>query len=226
MPALLVSVRDAAEAAAALEGGADLIDVKDPSAGSLGRADELTIRAVREAVAGRVPVSAALGELRDECRPTDLTGLAFVKFGLSGMATADWRMRLRQRREHVERTPCRLVVTAYADWHRADAPSPTEVFRFAAGERAGVVLLDTWGKDGSTLLEWLSVTEVAGLCEVARMAGVRVALAGSLRREQIERLRELRPDWFAVRGAACAAGERTGGIDARRVRELAELVRG
>ena len=36
---LLVSVRSAAEAEIALHGGADLIDVKEPTRGSLGRAD-------------------------------------------------------------------------------------------------------------------------------------------------------------------------------------------
>ena len=36
MTKLLVSVRDAAEAIDALAGGADLIDVKEPLAGSLG----------------------------------------------------------------------------------------------------------------------------------------------------------------------------------------------
>ena len=36
-PGLLVSVRSAAEAATALAGGADLIDVKEPSRGPLGR---------------------------------------------------------------------------------------------------------------------------------------------------------------------------------------------
>jgi uncharacterized protein (UPF0264 family) len=36
---LLVSVANAAEARTALEGDADIIDVKDPSRGSLGMAD-------------------------------------------------------------------------------------------------------------------------------------------------------------------------------------------
>jgi uncharacterized protein (UPF0264 family) len=43
MTGLLVSVRDAAEAADALAGGADLIDVKEPNAGSLGAAGHPTL---------------------------------------------------------------------------------------------------------------------------------------------------------------------------------------
>ena len=68
MTALLVSVRSAAEAEAALAGGAALIDVKEPARGALGRADDAVIADVVRAVAGRAPVSAALGELRDGAR--------------------------------------------------------------------------------------------------------------------------------------------------------------
>jgi (5-formylfuran-3-yl)methyl phosphate synthase len=82
---LLVSVRSAAEAEAALEGGASLIDVKEPSRGSLGRADEAVVRAVVQTVAGRRPVSAALGELPQGGMkpPPFASSLRFVKWGLA-----------------------------------------------------------------------------------------------------------------------------------------------
>ena len=56
MTRLLVSVRSAAEARTALAGGADVIDVKEPAHGSLGRASTEVIREVIDAVAGCVPV--------------------------------------------------------------------------------------------------------------------------------------------------------------------------
>ena len=55
MTRLLVSVRSAEEAADAVSAGADLIDVKEPSAGSLGAATPEVVAAVMEAVAGRRP---------------------------------------------------------------------------------------------------------------------------------------------------------------------------
>jgi uncharacterized protein (UPF0264 family) len=45
-PQLLVSVRNAAEAQAALAGGCDILDIKEPSRGSLGMADAPTIAAI------------------------------------------------------------------------------------------------------------------------------------------------------------------------------------
>ena len=65
MAGLLVSVRSVAEAEIALAGGAAIIDVKEPSRGALGRADDTIIADIVRSVAGRAPVSAALGELID-----------------------------------------------------------------------------------------------------------------------------------------------------------------
>jgi uncharacterized protein (UPF0264 family) len=236
MPAsqLLVSVRDAAEAAAALVGGADLIDVKEPTRGPLGRADAPAIAAVVEAVAGRAPVSAALGELR-ECPlvgvAADLPdGLRFVKWGLSGMLRGGWngslvlaRLAFAGRRRDKKYTGPECVVVAYADWVPAEAPRPADIVAGLKESWVKTVLVDTFQKNGSTLLDWLSVEEITALVRTCQDAGVKVALAGSLTAVEIERLRGVRPDWFAVRGAACDGG-RGGTISEHRVRALADLV--
>src|SRR5207244_12998888 len=82
-PGLLVSGRSVVEAESALAGGAALIDIKEPAHGSLGRAHDAVIQAVVERVAGRRPVSAALGELLEFHGPVP-HGLTFVKWGLAG----------------------------------------------------------------------------------------------------------------------------------------------
>src|SRR5204862_496021 len=89
MTGLLVSVRSAAEAKTALAGGADIIDVKEPRRGALGPADRIVWKEILEIVDGRVPVSAALGELHSDSiseYAARAAGFAFAKIGLS-----DWR---------------------------------------------------------------------------------------------------------------------------------------
>jgi uncharacterized protein (UPF0264 family) len=234
MTRLLVSVRGAAEAAAALAGGAALIDVKEPARGPLGRADDHVIAEVVREVAGRAPVSAALGELLDdfgEELPAATADLAFVKWGVAGAgARGDpaWWWDLAEEADRLAALYpfCRAVAVAYADWQRAGAPRPAQVCAFAAWQPAGAFLLDTWGKDGSTLLDWLDTAEVTSLCQQCRDAGVPVALAGSLGPEEIRVLRPAGPDWFAVRGAACAGRDRTGTIDDGKVRELVAMLDG
>jgi uncharacterized protein (UPF0264 family) len=227
---LLVSVRSAVEAQAALTGGAGLIDVKEPAHGSLGRAKDATIEQVVQAVAGRRPVSAALGEWIENPAPYTGPGLAFQKYGLAGCGgRRGWHQELAVAVERVEarRAGCRVVTVAYADWERAGAPPVGEVVQFACRRPGGVLLLDTYGKgDGRTLLDWLSLGEIARLCRLCRDAGIRIALAGSLGADEIRRLLGLRPNWFAVRGAACAGGRRRSTVSAQRVRALTQLLAG
>ena len=224
---LLVSVRSAAEACAALQGGAGLIDVKEPAHGSLGSAGADTIEAVVRVVAGRRPVSAALGEIADAAEPKTGVGLAYVKWGLSRLGeSSGWpQALLRARRILAESAPnCRPVAVAYVDWERANAPSPQQVCAFACRQRWAVLLLDTWAKDGTTLLDWLSLTEVERLCQSCRRANIFIALAGSLGPKEVLALRPLRPNWFAVRGAVCRKRCRTGAIDPDAVRRMCDLV--
>jgi len=219
----LVSVRSVAEAAAALAGGAALIDVKEPLYGSLGRAEDATIGAICAWVGRRRPVSAALGELADSPPPLARVKLTFAKWGLSRcQELPDWpsqllRLSKRQRGSQA-------VAVSYADWRLARAPRPDDVCAFACRHGWRVLLLDTWAKNGATLLDWLSVAEIDRLCQRCRQAGVGVALAGSLGPKEIRRLRAVQPDWFAVRGAVCRRNRRTSVVDASRVRALVALM--
>jgi uncharacterized protein (UPF0264 family) len=225
-PGLLVSVRSAGEARAALAGGADLIDVKEPSRGSLGRADDAVIAAVVRVVAGRKPVSAALGDVRDFTEPYAKSGLSYWKLGLAGCARQPerfWQTIVRSSQGAASDFQ-RMALVAYADWQRADAPPPAMVLALARAQRCGGIVVDTFCKDGSTLLDWLPLPELARLCEQCRADGMHVALAGSLGPREIALLAHLRPTWFAVRGAACRKGERESMIDEGRVRDLAKLV--
>jgi uncharacterized protein (UPF0264 family) len=224
MTALLVSVRSVEEAEAAIAGGAGLIDVKEPSRGSLGRADDATIADVVQAVAGRCPISAALGELRETPEPIIVPGLSYVKWGLAGCTGRNWQDELLYAAAVLaEKSPsCRGVAVAYADWQPAEAPPPEQVARFAAEHSWSAFLLDTYCKDGSTLLDWLSPSEIAAHARNCRRHGVAVALAGSLVARHFEQLLAAKPTWFAVRGAACRGGGRTQAISAHRVYGLVE----
>jgi uncharacterized protein (UPF0264 family) len=227
-----VSVRSAAEAEAAVAGGAALVDVKEPTRGPLGRAEDVTVAEILRQVGGRRPVSAALGELAAAGMIGPPAGLTFLKWGLAGWrGRPDWREAHLAEAARLERlTGAKAVLAAYADWRLADSPPLEDLLALAVARPGGVFLLDTWDKkpasrDGKpfTLVDRLGVPALRRLCERCRAAGVKVALAGSLGPREIEALLPARPDWFAVRGAACHGG-RGGEVDEARVRQLAELL--
>ncbi|HDZ72834.1 MAG TPA: hypothetical protein ENH55_08650, partial [Aurantimonas coralicida] len=59
---LLASVTGPEEAEIVIEGGADLVDLKDPAQGALGAVSPAVLNATLRAVAGRRPVSAVAGD--------------------------------------------------------------------------------------------------------------------------------------------------------------------
>jgi uncharacterized protein (UPF0264 family) len=226
---LLVSVRDVDEAEAALQGGATLIDVKEPAHGSLGKAELNTIASVVRRVAGRAPVSVAMGELIEESFDVP-PGVQFAKWGLAKCAgNLRWRDQLsRLRRLHPQ---SQIVTVGYADWQCAQSPPIDEVRDFAC-EQGGVFLIDTCCKEPTgfrakpTLLDWVDEPWIRDTIAKCRAANVRLALAGSLSAELIRQLAPLAPDWFAVRGAACEGNDRGATVKAERVAQLRALLAG
>ncbi len=230
MPQLLISVRSAAEASDALAGGADWIDVKEPHRGSLGAADASEIAAVIAAVAGRTPVSAALGELLE----TDLdalavriralpTGLSHVKLGLAGcIHQTDWQNRWRavkqQLPQHID-----LVAVVYADHERAEAPTPHEIIDAAIELGCRWLLIDTFCKDRGGLFDIWPDETLQSFARDVRARGLQLALAGGLKQSSIAQALNLRSDVLAFRGAACG-GSRESSISRARVSRLAGTI--
>jgi uncharacterized protein (UPF0264 family) len=228
---LLVSVVDVEEARVAAAAGADIVDVKNPAEGSLGAPSPAVIAGVRAAVPKELPVSAAIGDMPDLPGTAALaalgaarSGASFVKVGLWGVSTeAQAVVLLRAVREAVAGVPGAVVVAgAYADAERvAHAPLAPELLPGVA-QAAGVevCLLDTAVKDGRGLLDWLSPNALTALVADAHDAGLRVALAGSLRAEDLPAVRATGADIVGVRSAACSDHRRAGPLDAARVRAL------
>jgi uncharacterized protein (UPF0264 family) len=147
-----------------------------------------------------------------------------VKVGLWGVSTeAEALALLRAVREAVARVPGAMVVAgAYADAERvAHAPLAPELLP-AVAHAAGVevCLLDTAIKDGSGLLDWRSPEALSAFVGEAHDAGLEVALAGALRAEDLPAVGATGADIAGVRSAACADAQRSGQLDAARVRAL------
>src|SRR5271165_3231667 len=163
---LLVSVTDVADARAAITGGADVIDAKDPARGALGAVSRARLGAIAAEIAGARPLSVALGDVGDGPGEPGMellaaaavaVGAEFLKLGFAaGVGANQARTHAMSVAaavgEHAGRdgrgwASCRLVLAAYAD------PKPGQldrdaVLETAAGCGAVGVLLDTQGKHG------------------------------------------------------------------------------
>jgi (5-formylfuran-3-yl)methyl phosphate synthase len=232
---LLVSVRSAEEVGPALAGGADIIDAKEPSRGSLGPVDASVLQEISAVVPPGVPLSIALGDFEDGAAAADAIaalGLTarpagvFVKLGLLGASARDAAATLFRAAVKTARTaPCRprVVAVVYADQSVGEGLAPREMVRLAAQVGADAVLLDTLSKDGGDLFTFMAVGEVKAWVGSARAAGLIAAVAGSLRAESLARIGETCPSVVGVRRAACTGG-RGGTVVVEKVRALRRVL--
>lgn len=230
---LLVSVRSASEARAALAGGADIIDAKEPGRGPLGAVDLPVLREIAATLPPEMRLSVALGDSR---RPHEAAvavsaaaallatrrAAAYLKLGFQGLT----------RVSDVEAVlgaavaaagPIGVVAAAYADHAIAPAPDPFEILEVARAARTAGVLLDTWTKDGRTVLDWLPEAELRRWVTTARRSHLLAAVAGSIDLDLLPTIRDCSADIVGIRGAACVAG-RGGTLEAARVAALKDAV--
>ena len=226
---LLVSVVSAEEVEAALAGGADIVDLKNPAEGSLGAPVPALVRAVRSRVASPVEVSVALGDaphlpgtMALAAAGAAACGADYLKIGLFGSARPEQALELLAavRRAAADVNPrARLMAAAYADASRVGALPPGELPSIARHAGFHGVMLDTAVKDGVSTFTAMGEDGVADFLATARALGLVTAMAGALGPADLERARRLGADIVGVRGSACEGG-RNGTVSVARVRAL------
>jgi uncharacterized protein (UPF0264 family) len=228
---LLVSVATPEEVPAALAGGADVIDAKDPTL-ALGAVAADVLRRIHAACDGKRLVTAALGDADSEDRieRTAVTmteaGAALVKVGFAGIADRARVAALLTAAVRGAQVRGRggVVAVAYADADRAANLSPAALPDVAARVGAVGVLLDTADKSGPGLRTLISARALSDWVARAHQAGLLVALAGKLSAEDLAYARDAGADIAGVRGAACDGG-RAGRVSMEKVQALVRRLR-
>ena len=221
MTLFLASVRDVTEAEIALSASADIVDLKEPANGSLGAVDRAASAAILSALAGRIATSATIGDLPMQPAAMESAvlerasfGVDYVKIGL--FADGDPKACLDGLCAHA--ASIKLIVVLFAD-----RPPSFDAVAAAARIGAAGIMLDTAGKGSGSLLDHLTLGEVARFVARGKAQGLAVGLAGSLRAAQVPALLDLKPDVLGFRGALCR-GARTDRLDLNAARAIRALI--
>lgn len=216
---LLVSPMNMEEAHAALAGGADILDVKNPKEGSLGANFPWVIRSVAELAGGKVPVSATIGDLEFKPGTASLAALGaassgadYVKAGLLGVKTEEQAEEMLNAivRAVKDFDPKKKVVASgYSDHSRVGSISPMLLPAAASKAGADVVMVDTAVKDGRPTFDFMNEEDLAEFIERGHSFDLQVALAGSIGFPHLEALMRLQPDIVGVRGIVCGGDRRS-----------------
>lgn len=231
---LLISPINVKEAAAAVLGGADIIDVKNPAEGSLGANFPWVIKEIKNTIPAGMELSATLGDL--DYRPGTASlaafglanlGVDYVKAGFFGVRNkrqgGDMAQKILQA---VEGFDVKVVLSGYADYDRIGSISPFLLPEIAADSGADVVMIDTAAKDGQRLFDYMGADDLSRFVDKSHDLNLEAALAGSIRLEDIKTLGEINADIVGVRGLVCSNGDRKKGeIEEEKVRELKTRIR-
>lgn len=236
---LLLTVTRADELPVALGAGADLVDVKDPSRGSLGPPRPEVLAGVAARLAGRAPLGVPLGDgphrpdrLAARVEAAEAAGAAYLKVGLlearagaAGERSAARAVATARRARDAAGGESVLMAVAFADTPAGAAPSPETAVGTAAAAGADGVMLDTLGKGDGSVLHRIGRARLRRWARAARDLGLLTALAGGLDAPAVGRLDGVGLDVVGVRGGACSGG-RDGRLDPDRCRAVRRAVDG
>ncbi|MGF7119171.1 (5-formylfuran-3-yl)methyl phosphate synthase [Methanobacterium oryzae] len=232
---LLISPINTDEAHEAIAGGADIIDVKNPKEGSLGANFPWVIKDVREMTPKDMLVSATLGDVPYKPGTVSLAALGaavsgadYIKVGLYGTKNYDEALEVMKNVVKTVRDyndDSIVVASGYADAHRVGAINPMEIPKVAADAGADLAMVDTAVKDGKTLFDFMDEEVISKFNDEIHGYGMKSALAGSVKKDQLLTLYNLGCDVVGIRGAACVGGDRNSGkIHRSAVSELKKMI--
>lgn len=219
---LLISVTSEDEAVEAVNGGAHIVDVKNPKEGSLGANFPRVIRQVKEAISNNAEVSATIGDLPNLPGTASLaalgavaSGVDYVKAGLFGVKTSTEATILmkevcRAVRDYNDAS--KVIAAGYADFKKVGCLSPLKLPQVVYKAGADGVMIDVKVKNSqSKLFDFLGDKELRKFVEESHNFNLIVALAGSLDRRDTPKLCDLGPDVIGVRRAVCTGKDRLKG---------------
>lgn len=223
MTQLLISVTSVDEARLALENGADIIDLKDPSAGALGALPLVKIQAVVDYVNGVKPVSATIGDLplQPDLILQQVTQLVNAKVDIIKIGffeTDDYQPCLDALLALTQKG-IKLIAVLFAEH-----AYPAELV--VAIKRAGFIgiMLDTANKNGLTLLDHYSEAQRKSFSESILSLDLTFGLAGSLRLEHVAIVKEMHPTYMGFRGGVCADNQRKLSLDADKIKVIRSVL--
>jgi (5-formylfuran-3-yl)methyl phosphate synthase len=220
MTKLLISVTSISEAKIAIENGADMIDLKDPSLGALGA---LPIEIISDVVVfvksqnrENIQTSATIGDI--PMLPSLIHGhvtklidtrVDFIKIGF--FECEDYQPILETMRQ-VTQLGTKLIAVLFAEFKY-----PAELLSSLKSAGFAGVMLDTATKNGQTLFNYYSKEQLKEFALAASKQDLLLGLAGSLKLQHVVMLKEVSPTYTGFRGGVCVDNERKKNLDAVKI---------
>ncbi len=211
----------------------DIVDIKDPSRGSLGIPNIDLLIDVATKICNVYECSTALGDLTGINPLISYTAFAISSIGLNyikaGLEVKDKDIGMEIGRSIIEGVSLsskksKIVLVGYADYLRINSIDPISIAEIAYRVGADGIMIDTRIKDGKNTFQFLDDSYLEKFVSLARNYNLFTAIAGSLSIEHICKAIEIGFDVIGFRGAACNGG-RMGSVSRDRINRIINEVR-
>ena len=221
MSKVLGSIKNIFEAKLLLETDIDIIDLKDPSKGALGRLSNVDINNIVKCVNNKKLTSSTIGDIPNNIEiikknvdEISSTNVNFIKIGV-------------YKKDYVK-TLCniksckKLIAVFFADIF---LPSHTDLKCLKNSGFYGV-MIDTSNKKSGNLLNHISYSDINDFLTIAKNFKLLTGIAGSINETHVNELVKLKPDYMGFRGALCEVRSlRDSSICAKNVNNLIDVVK-
>ena len=222
---LLISPKSVTEAKTIVDAkDIEFIDCKNPKEGSLGANFPWIIKEMKNIIPKETNtlLSAAIGDFPNLPGTASLAALGaavsgadVIKVGLKGPKNKKEGKDLMAKVVKAVKNyrPQIMVVAAgYADQTRMESsPNFLDIPEIAAESEADIAMLDTFIKDDKGLFDFLNVNQLKKFKKKALKLNLKIALAGKLKIEDIDKIKLISPDIIGLRSAVCENFDRDKG---------------
>lgn len=231
---MLISPINIEEVLETIKGEPDIIDIKNPIEGSLGanfpwlisqthlKIQERNSKNEILGIKKKIELSAAIGDFPFLPGSASLaalgaavSGVNYVKIGMMGPKDKEMGIMMAKSvvRAVKDYNPeIKTVIAGYADQHLLNKSiDPMLIPEITYESGADVAMIDTAIKNGRSLFDHLPFLKIMEFKEIANSNNIEIALAGSLKFADLDKLSKLDPEIIGVRSMVCENFDRVKG---------------
>tara|TARA_B100001093_G_scaffold230236_1_gene220730 strand:+ start:576 stop:1268 length:693 start_codon:yes stop_codon:yes gene_type:complete len=221
MSKILASIKNISEAKILINSEIDIIDLKDPSNGALGKLENNDIKDIINFIDKKKLTSSTIGDLPndgdliskivDELSNTDID---FIKIGVYENNYINTLSKIKSCKK--------LIAVFFADKF---LPTNKEILILKKSGFSGV-MIDTSNKNSGNLFNHVSDVDVHNFILNAKKLNLLTGIAGSINSSHINQIVKLNPNYMGFRGALCEDKKiRSSKISATNVNNIVHLVK-
>lgn len=224
MTGMLASVRNLEEAKLVFDGGADIIDLKEPNDGALGSTPLHEIHRVVDDLWEKCVISATIGDLpadyiriNEKVTQTAETGVDYVKVGMFSERHIETCL---PNLIHCANKGISIIAVFFADMEF----DVDFAIRIASDARLKGVMLDTARKGSGGLLTHQNLMQLEYFVNRAKQHDLLTGLAGSLKKEDVPQLLKAGADYIGFRTALCDNNVRAGSLNKQAMQSIRQSI--